>query len=54
MVSVYVLVYVFFSYVRYAALLEADCVVEAPNSFEEDPQDAFGPGKWTSLPTFSV
>jgi hypothetical protein len=39
-------VYVLFLYVRYATLLEADFVVEDPNSFEEDPQDAFEQGKW--------
>ena len=46
MVHVYLLVYVLFLYVRYATLLEADCVVENPNSFEDDPQDAFEQGKW--------
>jgi hypothetical protein len=46
MVYGYLLVYVFFLYVRCVTLLEADCVVEDPNSFEEDPQDAFGQGKW--------
>jgi hypothetical protein len=39
-------VYVLFLYVRYVTLLEADFVVEDPNSFEEDPQDAFEQGKW--------
>jgi hypothetical protein len=37
MVFVYLLVYVFFLYVRCATLLEADCVVEESNSFEDDP-----------------
>jgi hypothetical protein len=46
MVHVYLFVYVLFLYVRYATLLEADCVVENPNSFEDDPQDAFEQGKW--------
>jgi hypothetical protein len=27
-------------------MLEADCEVEEPNSFEEDPQDMFEQGKW--------
>jgi hypothetical protein len=35
MVYVYLLVYVFFLYVRCTNLLEADCVVEEPNSFED-------------------
>jgi hypothetical protein len=46
MVHVYLFVYVLFLYVRYATLLEADRVVEDPNSFEDDPQDAFEQGKW--------
>jgi hypothetical protein len=27
-------------------LLEADCVVEEPNTFEDEPQDTFEQGKW--------
>jgi hypothetical protein len=46
MVHVYLFMYVLFLYVWYATLLEADFVVEDPNSFEEDPQDAFEQGKW--------
>jgi hypothetical protein len=46
MVHVYLFVYVLFLYVRYATLLEADCVVENPNSFGDDPQDAVEQGKW--------
>jgi hypothetical protein len=46
MVCVYLLVYVLLLYVRCATLLEADCVVDEPNSFEDDPQDAFEQGKW--------
>jgi hypothetical protein len=45
MVHVYLLVYVLFLYVRYATLLEADCVVGDPNSFEDDPQDSLEQGK---------
>jgi hypothetical protein len=45
MVLVYLLVYVFFFYVRCATLLGADCVVEEPNSFEDDPHDTFEQGK---------
>jgi hypothetical protein len=37
MVFVYLLVYVFFLYVLCATLFEVDCVVEEPNSFEDDP-----------------
>jgi hypothetical protein len=29
------------------SILEADCVVEDSNTFEDDPQDAFEQGKWT-------
>jgi hypothetical protein len=36
MVHVYLFVYVLFLYVRYAALLEADCAVDEPNSFEDN------------------
>jgi hypothetical protein len=35
-----------FLYVRCATLLEADCVVEEPNSFEDDPPNTFEQGKW--------
>jgi hypothetical protein len=46
MVYVYLLVYVFFClYVQCVNLLEADCVVEDPNSFEEDPLETFEQGK---------
>jgi hypothetical protein len=31
---------------RRATLLEADCVVEDPILFEDDPQDSFEQGKW--------
>jgi hypothetical protein len=46
MVRVYLLVYVLFLYVRCATLLEADCVVEDPNSFEDDLPNTFEQGKW--------
>jgi hypothetical protein len=46
MVHVYLFVYVLFLYVRYAILLEVVRVVEDPNSFEDDSQDAFEQGKW--------
>jgi hypothetical protein len=46
MVLVYLLVYVLFLYVRYATLLEADCAVDDPNSFEDDPQYPLEQGKW--------
>jgi hypothetical protein len=39
---------------RRVTLLEADGVVDEPNSFEDDPQDAFEQGKWTSLSAYSV
>jgi hypothetical protein len=45
-VYIYLLVYVFFLYVRRVNLLEADFVVEDPISFEEDPHDTFDQGKW--------
>ena len=46
MVHVYLFVYILFLYVRYATLLEADCAVDDPNSFEDDPQDSLEQGKW--------
>jgi hypothetical protein len=46
MVHVYLLVYVLLLYVPCVTLLEADCVVDEPNSFEDNPQDAFEQGKW--------
>jgi hypothetical protein len=45
-VHVYLFVYILFLYVRYATLLEADCVVGEPISFEDDPQDSLEQGKW--------
>jgi hypothetical protein len=38
-------VYFLFVWQR-VTLLEADGVVDEPNSFEDDPQDAFEQGKW--------
>jgi hypothetical protein len=46
MVHVCLLVYVLFFYVRYATLLEADCAIGEPISFEDDPQDSLEQGKW--------
>jgi hypothetical protein len=46
MMHVYLFVYVLFLYVRCATIIEADCVVEDPNLFENDPQDSFEQGKW--------
>jgi hypothetical protein len=46
MVYVYLFVYILFLYVRYATLLEADCAVDEPNSFEDNPQDSLDQGKW--------
>jgi hypothetical protein len=46
MVHVCLLVYVLFLYVRYATLLEVDCAVGEPISFEDDPQDTLEQGKW--------
>jgi hypothetical protein len=46
MMHVYLLVYVLFLYVGYATLLEADCAVDEPNSFEDDLQDSLEQGKW--------
>jgi hypothetical protein len=28
------------------SILEAECVVQEPNTFEDDPQDTFEQGKW--------
>jgi hypothetical protein len=36
----------FLLYVRCVTLLEADCVVEDPNSFEENLHDFCDQGKW--------
>jgi hypothetical protein len=46
MMRVYLLVYVLFLYVRCVTLLEADCVVEDSNTFENEPHDTFEQGKW--------
>jgi hypothetical protein len=45
MVCAYLLVYVLFLYVRCATLLEANCVVEDSNTFEDKPWDTFEQGK---------
>jgi hypothetical protein len=31
------------------SILEADCVVDEPNTFEDNPQDKFEQGKWILL-----
>jgi hypothetical protein len=54
MVHVYLFVYVLFLYVRYATLLEADCAVGDPNSFEDDPQDSFCARQVDSPSAYSV
>jgi hypothetical protein len=46
MMHVHLFVYVLFLYVRCATIIEADCVVEDPNLFENDPQDSLEQGKW--------
>jgi hypothetical protein len=46
MVHVYLLVNDFFCMYDMRIELEADCVVEDPNSFEDDPQETFEQGKW--------
>jgi hypothetical protein len=46
MVYVYLLGECFLLYVRYVKLLQAECVVEEPNTFQDDPQDTFEQGKW--------
>jgi hypothetical protein len=35
-----------FVYTICESILEADFVVEEPNTFEDDPQDTFEQGKW--------
>jgi hypothetical protein len=35
-----------FVYTICESILEADCVVEEPNSFGDDPHDTFEQGKW--------
>jgi hypothetical protein len=46
MVHVYLWVYNLFLYVRCATIIEADCGVDEPNSFEDEPQDSLEQGKW--------
>jgi hypothetical protein len=46
MMHIYLFVYVLFLYMRCATIIEADCVVEDPNLFENDPQDSLEQGKW--------
>jgi hypothetical protein len=40
------LAYVFFVCTIRKSMLEVDCEVDEPNSFEDDPQDTFEQGKW--------
>jgi hypothetical protein len=42
------LAYVFFVCTIHKSLLEVDCEVDEPNSFEDDTHDTFDQGKWTS------
>jgi hypothetical protein len=46
MVYVYLFGVCILLYVWCATLLEADCVIEDPSLFEDDPQDTFEQGKW--------
>jgi hypothetical protein len=47
MVYVYLFgVCILFVCMIHKSMLEVDCVVEEPNSFEDDPQDTFEQGKW--------
>jgi hypothetical protein len=41
----FVLVYVYLFGVR-KSMLEVDCEVDEPNTFEDDPLDTFEQGKW--------
>jgi hypothetical protein len=46
MVYVYLFgVHIFLCTIR-KSMLEVDCKVDEPNSFEDDPQDTFEQGKW--------
>jgi hypothetical protein len=50
-IPVMVYVYLFgtrilFVYTICKSMLEVDCEVDEPNSFEDDPQDTFEQGKW--------
>jgi hypothetical protein len=40
------LAYVFFVCAIRESMLEVDCEVDEPNTFEDDPQDKFEQGKW--------
>jgi hypothetical protein len=49
----HVMVYVFFIWRTYSfvctirkSMLEVDCEVDEPNTFEDDPHDTFEQGKW--------
>jgi hypothetical protein len=43
----HVMVYVYlFGVTIRKLMLEVDCEVDEPNSFEDDPQDTFEQGKW--------
>jgi hypothetical protein len=47
MVYVYLFdVCIFFVCTIRKSMLEVDCEVDEPNSFEDDPQDTFEQGKW--------
>jgi hypothetical protein len=38
--------YVFFVCAIHKSMLEVDCELDEPNTFEDDPQDMFEEGKW--------
>jgi hypothetical protein len=46
MVYVYLCGVCFFVCTICESILEADCVVKDPNTFEDNPQDTFEQGKW--------
>jgi hypothetical protein len=43
---IYFGVCILFVYTIRESLLEVDCGVDEPNSFEDDPQDTYEQGKW--------
>jgi hypothetical protein len=48
-VCLFIGVYFLFVCTVYESILEADFMVEDPNTFEDDPYDTFDQGKWILL-----
>jgi hypothetical protein len=59
MITLYWCIFIYLAYVFFVcairkSMLEVECELDEPNTFEEDPQDTFEQGKWTSPSAYSI